>query len=122
MLIKERKADECKWLGTTTLLFWVFCLVAAILRLPIDAVLVCLPWKMKNIRCVFSYHGCLNCWEWIGYLIYMVIATILVLVAEEGCEELIPFVRWFLIISYVVLIIWACVDYSRKKEWEEENL
>jgi hypothetical protein len=88
----------------------------------VDAVLVCLPWKMKNIKCVFGFHGFTYCWEWIGYLIFMVFSTLFVLIKEENCEVLIPFLRWFLIISYVVLIIWACVDYSRKKEWEEENL
>jgi len=52
----------------------------------------------------------------------MVLATLLYLILREECETLGPLVKWFLIVSYIVLIIWAIIDYNEKKKWEEENL
>lgn len=111
LLFLWKNIVECERLGKWNRIFWIFCFVTVILRL-VDGLLVLIRWKLKNIKCVFGYHGFMDGWEWIIYLLYMIVATVLVLIGGEGCDELIPFERWFLIISYVVLLIWACINYT----------
>lgn len=121
-IIKNETGDTCSWLGFFSLLFWIFCLIFVFIRIPIDLILILLPWKSGSINFIIGFHRALHSIEVTFYIVYMIIATLLYLILREECETLGPLVKWFLIISYIVLIIWAIIDYNEKKKWEEENL
>jgi hypothetical protein len=121
-IIKGESGDTCRWLGLVSLLFWVLCLILVICRVPIDLVLLLLPWRSRSLNFTIGFHRALGKIELMIYLGYMILATILYLLLREECETLGPLVKWFLVISYLVLIIWAIIDYCEKRKWEEENL